>query len=72
MPVSSALTQSPRRELGKASVTLIRLNPPKVLDRRFVLQPLQDIAPAFRFPGINEGLSVLIQRAPSLVIALWD
>ena len=44
---------------------------PKVLDRRFVLQPLQDIAPEFRFPGINERLTILIQRAPSLGIALW-
>jgi len=54
------------------STPALTLPHPKVLDRRFVLQPLQDIAPAFRFPGINEGLSVLIQRAPSLVIALWD
>jgi len=53
------------------STSTLTVPHPRALDRRFVLQPLQDIAPEFRFPGINEGLGVLIQRAPSLVIALW-
>ena len=54
------------------STPALTLPHPRALDRRFVLQPLQDIAPEFRFPGNNEGLSILIQRAPSLVVALWD
>lgn len=54
------------------STPRLTLPHPRVLDRRFVLQPLRDIAPKFRFPGVNESLSILIQRAPSLDIVLWD
>ena len=56
--------------LQLASPTLT-LPHPRAIDRRFVLQPLLDIAPGFRFPGVAEALSVLNTRAPSLDLSLW-
>ena len=53
------------------STPALTLPHPRVLDRRFVLQPLEEIAPEFRFPGVNETLRTLIQRAPALDLDLW-
>ena len=38
---------------------------PRAFERQFVLQPLLEIAPEFRFPGKTETLEALIARAPS-------
>jgi 2-amino-4-hydroxy-6-hydroxymethyldihydropteridine diphosphokinase len=53
------------------STPALTLPHPRVLDRRFVLQPLEEIEPFFRFPGVNETLRTLIQRAPALDLDLW-
>jgi 2-amino-4-hydroxy-6-hydroxymethyldihydropteridine diphosphokinase len=37
---------------------------PRAAFRRFVLMPLQEIAPDFRFPGIEDSLEALIDKAP--------
>lgn len=54
------------------STPILTLPHPRAPHRRFVLQPLQDIAPEFRFPGIDLPLNVLIRQAPSLEISPWD
>jgi len=39
---------------------------PRASERLFVLLPLAEIAPDFRFPGSTDGLTTLIDRAPVL------
>ena len=37
---------------------------PRAMQRRFVLLPLQEIAPGFRFPNRRESLQTLLDQAP--------
>ena len=43
----------------------LELPHPRAHQRRFVLVPLQEIAPGYRFPGVESDLEELIERAPS-------
>ena len=42
----------------------LELPHPRAASRRFVLLPLQEVAPAYHFPGIEHGLEALIAMAP--------
>ena len=45
---------------------------PRAIDRRFVLIPLMEVAPDYRFPGETLDLEALTERAPELDVRLWD
>ena len=42
----------------------LELPHPRAASRRFVLLPLQEVAPRYRFPGIEHDLEALIEMAP--------
>jgi 2-amino-4-hydroxy-6-hydroxymethyldihydropteridine diphosphokinase len=49
-------------EMNSASLTLPH---PRAFMRRFVLLPLQEIAPSFTFPNRPESLETLLDKAPA-------
>jgi deoxyguanosine kinase len=42
----------------------LELPHPRAASRRFVLLPLQEVAPGYHFPDIKEDLEALIEKAP--------
>lgn len=45
---------------------------PRAIERRFVLIPLMEVAPNYRFPGETLDLEALTELAPELDIRVWD
>lgn len=43
---------------------VLELPHPRAVSRRFVLLPLQEVAPGYHFPGVEHDLDTLIKMAP--------
>jgi 7,8-dihydro-6-hydroxymethylpterin-pyrophosphokinase len=41
------------------------------MQRRFVLSPLAELIPDYRFPGYDVSLDVLLAQSPDLVMSIW-
>jgi 2-amino-4-hydroxy-6-hydroxymethyldihydropteridine diphosphokinase len=44
---------------------------PRAHQRQFVMVPLQEICPDFRFPGMDQSLPALVNQAPVLRLEKW-
>ncbi len=51
------------RQIDKPHLTIPH---PRARERLFVLLPLQEVSPNFRFPGSKESIAQLIARAPKI------
>ena len=52
--------------------TSLQIPHPRAWERLFVLLPLQEIDPDFRFVDREESLQQLIDSAPRMEVCLWD
>ena len=52
--------------------TSLQIPHPRAFERLFVLLPLQEIDPEFRFVDREESLQQLIDSAPRMKVCLWD
>ena len=51
--------------------TELSLPHPRAMQRRFVLSPLAELIPDYRFPGYDVSLDVLLAQSPDLVMSIW-
>jgi 2-amino-4-hydroxy-6-hydroxymethyldihydropteridine diphosphokinase len=56
----------------KLRETSLQIPHPRAWERLFVLLPLQEIDPDFRFVDREESLQQLIESAPRMELCLWD